>query len=368
MRGKEHMKTRKFLRVLCTGILIGAMVVGCGNTNAAYKEQQIIAVGEKAINLDEMMYHVMISEFQGKVIGSYLGGEKAYWESEYEKGVTMAENKKNEIIDDVIKYQIYYEAATKEGLTLDDNEKEQVLETIQNMKNNIGNDAITKTQLTDDQIQTITEKIALATKYYREQIAAATIDEEAVRETINKADYEKQKLQYLFIPTNRKAEDGKVEEVDEETLRGIKEKLQSYRQQFASINKVDKLIIEQEDQGILQSGEIAFDKEEHPFGEEIEIIAQYEGLNEGETSDVFQTKMGCYVIRKVANNSEAAYEKAVKDAENAVREELVNKQYEDMKSKYKIKINDKNWSQIHIGTMTVIDNGNLKSRTIMSKK
>ena len=355
MRGKGRMKTRKFLRALCTGILIGAMVMGCENTNAAYKEQQILTVGEEVINLDEMMYHVMIAEFQGKVIGSYLGGEKAYWESEYDAGVTMAENKKDEMIDDAIKYQIYYEAAMAEGLTLNESEKEQVFETIKNMKNNIGSEAIAKTQLTDNEIQSITEKIALATKYYREQIAAATIDEEAIRGTINKSEYEKQKLQYLFIPTNRKTADGKLEEVDEETLKGVKETLQDYRQQFVTISKVDKMVVAKEDQGILQSGEIAFDKEDDPFGEEIEIIAQYEKLDDGEISEVFQTKMGCYVIRKVANDSDAAYEKAVEKAEDAAREELVKQQYEEMKSKYKIKVNDKNWAKIHIGTMTVTD-------------
>lgn len=230
------MKTRKFLRTLCTGILIGAVVMGCENTNTAYKEQKIITVGENVINLDEMMYHVMIA------------------------------------------YQLYYEAAKAKGLSLDEGEKEQVLETIKNMKNNIGSDAMTKTQLTDDEIQSITEKIALATKYYREQIAAASIDEGAIKGSIDKAAYEEQKLQYLFIPTNRKVGDGKVEEVDEKTLEGIKQKLQDYRQQFASINKVDKLTIAKEDQGILQSGEIAFDKENHPFGEEVEIVAQYEAI------------------------------------------------------------------------------------------
>lgn len=345
------MKFKKFVKVLSIGLLLGSMLVGCQNANAPYSEQKIVSIGEDKIYLDEMMYHVMIAEFQGKVIGSYFGGEAAYWASEYEDGVSMSENKQQEVLQDAIKYQVYYNAAVEEGLTLDDAEKAQVKQTVENMQKNIGDEAIKLTQLSSKQLEEISEKVALATKYYNDRIAKLQVDEEAIRSTINKEDYEIYKLQYLFMPSRSKNEAGQIEEVDAGMHEAIYEKMRSYREKFVAVAKLDDLVIANEDQGKMQTGEISFNEKNQPFGEEVEILEECKRLSGGETSNVFKTSMGYYVIRKIQDPVNP-YEQAVKEAISSERERKMQEEYEMLKDQYRISINEKNWKNVHIGAMT----------------
>ena len=50
----------------------------------------------------------------------------------------------------------------------------------------MGEEAITKTGLSDEELQHITEKIALATKYYYKQAELLELDEASITSGINK--------------------------------------------------------------------------------------------------------------------------------------------------------------------------------------
>ena len=347
------MKLKKFLNVLCMSVILSLLLIGCKNADKAYSEQKIISIDEEKIYLDEMMYHVMIAEFQGKVIGSYFGGEVAYWESEYENGISMSENKQKEILQDAIKYQIYFEEAEKEGMSLDETEKEQAKQTVLNMQRNIGDKAISLTQLSDEKLQAITEKVALATKYYNDHISKIEIDEKAIRATLNKEDYEIYKLQYLFMSSKSKNNNDEIIEVNSKTNEEIYEKMQTYRNRFLTTTKLDEVVADIEDEGKLQTGEISFKEKEQPFGDEIEIVEECKKLSGGEISEVFKTQMGYYVIRRIEDIVDP-YEQAVKEAISNERERKMQEEYEQLKKQYKINVNDKEWKRIEIGSMTVV--------------
>ncbi len=345
------MKISKRVKIINMSLIVTLMTIGCQSATTPYTQQKVITVGEDEICMDEMMYHVMIAEFQGKVISSYFGDEAAYWSSEYEQGISMSENKQQQIIEDVIKYQIYYNEAQKEGLTLDEGEKAQVKQNRESIEKNIGVDAIKTTQLSSEKMESIAQKIALATKYYNLQVAKTTVDEQAIRSSIHKEDYEIYKFQYVFMPNKSKKDNGQIQELGSLEMERAYQKMEHYKTQLATLKDVEQLAIEEEDKDKIQTGETSFNMKENPFGEETEIIEQCKKLNSGDTSEVFTTKHGYYVIRRISDPVDP-YEQAVKEAKDKEIEDKVKGQYETLKQHYKIDINDNVWKKVHIGSMT----------------
>ncbi len=332
-------------------LIVVLVTIGCQSATTPYAQQKVITVGEDEIFMDEMMYHVMIAEFQGKVISSYFGDEAAYWESEYEQGVTMSENKHQQILEDVIKYQIYYNEAQKQGLVLDEAEREQVKNNRESIEKNIGAEAIKATQLSSEKIDNIAEKLALATKYYNLQVAKITVDEEAIRLALHKEDYEIYKIQYVFMPTRRQENNGRIQEMSSEEVEVVYGKMKQYREQLMDLENLTDVILNEEDKGIIQVGETSFREKDNPFGGEIEILEQYKNLNRGGTSEVFKTNLGYYIIRRVQDTVDS-YEQAIKEMKDKEIEDKMKEQYERLKQYYKVNVNNTIWNKVEIGSMT----------------
>lgn len=333
------MKILDRIKLVSMSILIGLLIIGCQSKQVSYDQQQVLAIGEDKIYLDEMMYHVMIAEFQGKVIGSYFGSEADYWKSEYEPGISMSEAKQKQILEDTIKYQIYYNEAQKEGLTLSEEEKAQVAKNVASMEQNIGAELVASYELSEEKLTSITEKIALATKYYNEQL-----DRENAGYGTNQQALSEIKIQYLFVPTRMKAESGKIIDLSQEAIDKVYEKMQAYEKQLEEVSSISKISISNEDEELVQKGEISFTEENHPFGEEIEILKESKKIKAGEISPIFSTNKGCYLIQRVENRDDHTVSENVQAALEA--------SYEKLKKQYKVTINKGVWNKVHIGSMT----------------
>ncbi len=337
------MKLKK-VGVLGFILVIGLFMSGCQSKEVTYGQQQIISIGQEKIYLDEMMYHVMIAEFQGKVISSYFGNEDAYWDSDYEAGVSMKDNTRGQILEDVIKYQIYYNKAKEEGLVLSEEEKEQAKQTVTSMNQNIGQEQVKRTQLSELQLEEITQKVLLARKYYEEQLKKVQVDEAEIAKEIERSKGESYKIKYIFMPSQIKNEKGQLVSLDREELDKINTKMQEERVTLQKGEAQDKI------------GEITFYEKDHPFGEEVEIAKQVKGLKVGEVSPVFETSKGYYVIQRLENDSSDTYEKAVEEAVQKKKEEVLKAEFEKAKEQYKITINQKEWNKVDIGKLIFTSN------------
>lgn len=339
------------VKIKSIALLAALMMTGCKTTQAPYSEQQVLTVGEDKIYLDEMMYHIMITEFQGKLISSYFGNESDYWESEYEVGTSMSQEKQKEILDNVIKYEIYHDQACKEGLMLDETEMNQVHEIVKSIQQNMSKEQIEATQLSEEDLLEITQKKVLATKYYNAQFNVLNIDPKTIEEKVNLADDLHYSIQYLFTPTQQKDKQGNLVALEDEETQARYEKMQDYKMQLQNAHHINQVMILKEDEQKVQRGEISFSQKNHPFGEEIELIEETKKLKEQEVSKVFKTCKGYYVILKV-EDSETIEKRALDKAVKQEKEAQLEKMYEELKAHYSIYINQNVWDKVHIGNMT----------------
>lgn len=346
------MKSRKY-RLAVLGLIIGLLMPGCGDQRA-YNEQEVFSINKESVYLDEMLYHVLIAEFQGKVVSSYFGDLKGYWNSEYEPEVSMSEEKHQEILDNVIKYEIYYQKALEDGLKLNEEEKKEASQTVTSMKNNMGEEAIAKTGLSDEQLQHITEKVLLATKYYCKQAELLEIDEESITSGINKEDYEVYKLQYVFIPKNIKDKQGVISRLNQDEINEAIEHMKEYRKELEKISTLDELEVEK-DEFNPSKGEIEFTIKNQPFREETNIVEESQKLNLGDTSQVFETIKGYYVIKRVESKDRNTYEKAIEETVKEKKEALLDEGYLKLKEDFNIKVNKSVWEKIQIGKMIITE-------------
>ena len=342
------MRKRKIKSVILLGILL---VTGCQTKQVPYSEQHVLTVGEDKIYLDEMMYHIMITEFQGKIISSYLGNEADYWNSDYESGTSMREEKHKEILENAIKYEIYYDQACKEGLTLSETENKQVDEIVKSLQQNISKEQLEATQLSEEALIEITKKKTLATKYYNEQFELLSIDQKAIAAKVNESDDLQYTIQYLFMPTWQKDTKGNVVALEDQERQVQYEKMQHYRIQLQKAQHIDQVTILKEDEQKVQKGEISFSQNKHPFEDEIELVEETKKLKEQAVSEVFETCKGYYVILKL-EGEETSRQKALEKAIQQEKEAKLEKQYEVLKGNYSIYINQKVWDKVHIGNMT----------------
>ena len=354
--------------LLGTLLAMGLTLVGC-QSEKTYNDQKVVEVNQSTIYMDEMLYHVMITEFQGKVISSYFGDLEGYWKSNYEDGITMSEGKHKEILDNVIKYQIYFEKALEEGLVLSDEEREQAQMTVQSIKMNIGSEVVELAQLTDEELRSITEKVMLATKYYNLQSEAIKIDENEMCSGLNEADYEQCRIKYVFVPTKAKDTNGSIHELTkdqmEEALRAIEEQKVALSEEKEIdeensdlANNVTTLsgnsIVELTDsKARVKKGEIEFTVNDHPFEGEEEIVEESRKLAVGETSEVFSTSKGYYVIKRLEAKDDNQYAKVIEEKIKEVKEISLQEQYSQFKRNARIKVNNKAWKKIEIGNTLI---------------
>jgi len=336
---------KRILSILFISLIGVISFSGCQKSVKPYKEQNVVTVGENQIYLDEMMYHIMIAEFQGQLINSYFGNKKDYWEGEHEKGITVSEAMKAQVMEDVIRYEVLYQEAINENMTLTEEEKNIAHSTVMNMQKDIMEQQLTATQLSREDMEAIQEKMALANKYYIESLKRLKVDEETIKKQINLKDYVTYDLQYLFVPTTK----GNLDAMTQEEKKQRYTVINSYLEEAKKIEEFEKIDYEKDKDIGVKSGEVSFIMNEQPFGEEVEILEQVLKLEVGQVSDVFETCKGYYIIKCSQKDDTTQYDEVVK----AQQQETFDAFYEELKTKYQIKINQPVWKTVKLGYMTI---------------
>lgn len=341
-------KVRQILVLLIC--VVSTLMSGCQKDTLDSNEQTVVSIDGQVISLKEMMYHVVIAEFQGKLISSYFGNEANYWSSEYEKGVTMSAAIKDKVMADAIKYEIFYRKALEEGLELSEEEKTAAREKAVNMKQNIAEDALNLVKLNEEDLIHIGEKLALSTKAYQEFVKSLGADEESIKSHMDPNDYIEYKIEYLFIPTMKQAESGALIPLGEEEKQAAYDKLYTYEVQAKEGNEFKSIKINPEDN--IKVGEIRFAENKNEFADEIEIPQMASQLAKNQVSDIFETSRGYYIIKRLGDPYTTLYDEAVSAEVKEKEETIVIPAYEKFKKDYDIKINKKVWEKIEIGQMT----------------
>lgn len=175
------MKKYRLASVMIALVLIIAASTGCDKQVLSNSDTLVLTVDDSRVYLDELMYHVMLTEMQGQLYASFLN-DTDFWNKEYKDGVTMGEVMKEETMDNAIKYELLYQMANENGYSLSEEERNDCQSKVDNILLNIPEDQIDSMGLTKDKLLSIQEKIALSSKYYEENYKNQGIDDEAAYE------------------------------------------------------------------------------------------------------------------------------------------------------------------------------------------
>jgi parvulin-like peptidyl-prolyl isomerase len=312
------------------------MTAGCSTADKPYADTLVLTVDDSKVYLDEMMYHVMLAEIQGQLYASFTGDGENYWNIKTEDGTSMSEAMKDMAMQNAIRYEMFYKMAVDEGYELTDSDKEMSKGKVDNILKNIQPDQLKLTELSDEKLIQIQEKITLATKYYENYIKTLGVDEEAIKAEFNPDDYKQYDIQYIFAQKD-----------DYNELEALLDKAK----------ETDDLTTLTEGTNV-SSGELSFLAGQDTFGEEEILEETIKSMTVNEVSNIVETSKGYYIIKLKDNTSTKKYDSAVNEAVEKATTDAFDKAFSELKKDHKIKINEKTWKKIKMGS-TIIKTENI---------
>jgi foldase protein PrsA len=359
-------KTKQILSLLLIFILAVGMTLlsGCSQKDKTGSSDSIVlTINDTDIYMSEMMYYIMAVEATGAQYDAtyqQLTGT-SYWDQKDPTdpdGKTFREQAKDYIMDSAQMYEILYEEAVKEGYTLTDDEKTEAGTNADQILNSISDEQLKVTGFTKESLTTVQQKLTLASKYYNDLLDTFDIDEDSIKETINRDDYKKYKTEYLFVASTKYDENyNSIELTDEEKANAKKTisaalKKAKKGQDFSKIQEADKKLTYNTLDFIPDDG----------TAEKAYQAAAIELKNDA-ISDIVETDTGYYIIKMLDNDSSDAYDEAVDNAISQAKQDAFNAKYENIKKEYTITIHNEVWDPIVIGNITILDSDTSDSDT-----
>lgn len=326
---------RKYTKASFVFIMMGILILltGCRNEDKPYDQTLVLTVDDSKVYLDEMMYHVMLEEMYGQLYASYMGigKEEDYWNKVDEAGVTFGEAAKDEAMDNAIRYELFYQLALDAGYSLTVEEMELAQSKADNIKVSVQPEQLKATQLKDEQLLEIQEKIILSTRYYKDYLAQLGIDEQSFKNQMDPEEYTQYDIEYIY---------------------GTKDQYEEIATLVESSKSAEDITELAKDTG-LNSGKLSFQAGKDTFGEEKNLEEIIVTMEVGEVSDIIETVKGYYILRLKDNTLQEFYNKAVKDAMDKAIVEIFEPSYKALKEEHKIKINNRVWKKINMGKVTI---------------
>lgn len=319
--------------VLRLGLALGLMLTmlgmnGCNRSEAKTKsETLVLTVDDSKVYLDEMMYHVMLAEMQGQLYASMVENGQKYWEIVNEDGKTMAEVTLDQAMENAIRYELFYQLALQEGYELTQEAKLECEVRANNLVKNVPATMLEEYELTKEEVVAIQEKIALSTQYYNNMLKDLGIEEDKIRQRIDPMKYQQFSIQFLYATKS-----------DYKLLEDIHDAAKS-AQDITTLAKDPKL----------NAGYATFLKGENHFGAEVELEEAVLKMEKGEVSDIIETSEGYYIVKLTNNTSTSSLDSAVKEELEKEIAGVFPAEYTELKSKHKIKIQEKIWNKVEVG-------------------
>lgn len=337
-------------------LLVFLLALSCG-CKANTDKTLIVTIHDKLTDTDtklymkDFLYDIYLIEVQGNSYDTYyketLGYEEGYW-NYTSNGQTMRDLAKTSVYNRVTMYEILSKQAAKEGLSLTEEEISANKAKVDELILSMSEEDFKKTGLSETLLLESYNRILLGDKLYQQIAKGFTIDEEAIKEGIDPDDYRQYKTEYLFITT--------ISGYDN-NMNPISLSEEEMETNYNHMCDAKNLLKNKKSMKEIASEipELTYNTHDFVYGETTYVSPFQEvskDLDNDEYSDIVQTGYGFLLIHMLDNNSDEAYQAAIKDAikdeENAQFEEAYNKILND----YDITTNDAYWDNIVIGTIT----------------
>lgn len=337
-------RTRSTITIL-TAILMSAIVLlgGCRKS-----PDTIVTINDRKLTMEDFRYDIYLIESEGNSLNEYYQSKLgiSYWDYTNADGKTTREAAKDAILARVIMYEILTDQAKKAGMTLTEEELTANEASVDSLINNTTDLNLVDSGLTRELLIASYNRLTLGDKYYKKLSEGFTIDQDAIQKSISPEDYHEYKTECIYV-TTVKSENQQLYALSEDELNAA----------IATITGALDQINAGSDLHTVVAGDSKLTYYTRDFipGDDIpeqEYKDAAMKLNNDEYSGIVTTSYGYYIIHMLDNNSNSRYEKAVQDAITAEQNRQFEAVYNEIKAKYDIKINTKNWDTVTIGSTT----------------
>lgn len=314
--------------------------------------QVAVTVGDLEITMDSMMMFIYSMENLGAQYEYYyqLYYQTSFWNMVAdESGTLMKDVYKDYVMNSAIQYGVLYQKAIELGMTMTEEDKTENQAFVDEIFANITADELERAGFTRDKLLETVEFMTYAEKYYNSLIDGFGIDEEEIKAEVNQEDYKEYETEYLYLSTSSYDENYQLVERTEE------EKAEDYVfiQDVLAKLKAGSTMAE------LKEANDNLTHTTRTFMEDNETIdATYIeaaiALENGEYSDIVETKYGYYIILMVDNNCTDSYLAALDDAYGAKVDTEFQKAFAELEVNYTQTINEEVWGPIELGNTIII--------------
>ncbi|HBI73723.1 MAG TPA: hypothetical protein DEG06_04985 [Lachnospiraceae bacterium] len=345
---KEKKRINPIIWIISSIVLVVALV-GSLLFDQLYK-RVILTIDDDKYYMEDLAYYFYGVESAYDYYNQMLGGQ--YWDMVVDKstGSTTRDMAMKEAINSSLLTEIMYREAVAQGLSLTEEEKETVKKNVNSMLDEqLSKDVIKKNGFTKEYLTNVMNKTTLASRYRQEIIDSLDIDDKGIKAGIDYDKYRQYDVEYVFLSTEKKGDDGKTVPMEEaekaaalDKFNGFYEKALKAKDWSDLIPKEEKDIVYRKD-SFIESGTTFSD----------DLKAKIIKMENDTISEVLEDESGYYFVRMINNNSAESYDDAVKESITKAENEGFTKVYNEIAKKYQYKINTKALRRYKMGNITL---------------
>ncbi len=312
--------------------------------------------GDFEITMDWVVYYMAYYERKGM---TEAANNKAFYEAMYGEDFTfwklpstdgketLGTSYKNAAFSSIVYSAVMYQEAVKAGISMGDKRAIKLDSTTKAFLEQYTLEERAKCGMSEAAVRKNYERLFLVDAYAEYLLQNQKIDEDAIRETIDKEDYRVYQTDYLYVPKTKYDDNlNKIELSEEELkLRGVAVKA-AYQK---VIDGKEMIRVREEYDAIMTFSTRDFTRAVP--GMEAEYINAATALKSGEVT-MLETPGGYYIIRLVDDSEFVGYEDAVSDAIESAKAKDISEIYEKMEKDYKVNTTEA-YDSLQMGSYTV---------------
>ncbi len=308
------------------------------------------------ITMDWLLYFLAYNERQGlayyeenkEYFDSIYGEAYDFWSAESGSGSTIRENYKNMAFSSAVYTMLMYMEAVENEMELSDVRKAQVEKLTAEFLKKYTVQEQARCGMTEEIVRANYERILLADAYVSKLQEGNEVDEEAVRETVDKEDYRVYVTDYLYVSKYDYDDDFKKLEL---TVEESKERKDAIENALLQTKKGQTMIsIRSLYSDFMTYATRDFYRTNVTY--EADYVEAAMSLEPGECM-LKETSTGYYVIMLKDNTQIVGYEEAVQKAMEEAEAVDISEIYKEIEKQYEV-TKAEAWDAVEFGSYTIV--------------